>query len=234
MTELEKRYEKQLNKNEPFSYFAYVAQNGRRTDDRLYDNLVKADTEHRLSSSDYGSRADRLTDSGLNASGYEDYLKTKNDGKFIKRTSGASLEKKIDEYKNNVDYENYLSDYEALQSKISQSVIKEIGNSGNFSIEEAYTKAIRAGIAKNLAYVTAEAGVAKAKENAVNKAIQYAKINNLTANGAKEYAIKLGLEESYANRVYNEISSLTEKEKNFYANMSSKDYYDYIKAQAEK
>ena len=232
MTALEKKYEKLLNKNEADSYLVYTAKKGERIGDKFYDTLAKADTNYRLSDSNYGAGANYLSDSGLNGSGYEDYLRGQNDKRFVEKISGGRLQEKIDKHTDTVGYKNYLSNYESMQAKISESVIKEIGAESNFSIEAAYEKAVRAGIAKNLAYITAEAGVIRAKENTVQKAIQYAKINNLTANGAKDYALQLGLDESYANKVYNEIAALTEKEKNFYANMTSKDYYDYIKSQA--
>lgn len=233
MSSFEKKYENLLNKNEADSYFEYASAHGIRTNDKLNDSVVKANTERAFSSSDYGAKAERLSSLGLNASGYEDYLKSQTNKRYSESKENAELTGLINEYKNQKGYQDYLSEYEALQTQISESVIKKIGSGNNFSFENAFDTAIKAGVSKNLAYATAAAGVEKAITNAVNKAIQFAKVNHLSAKQAQKYATDLGLDEFYSKRVYDEISALTDKEKNFYANLTAGDYYNYLQSQAQ-
>lgn len=229
-----KTYETLFNKNRADNYFTYVTKHGIRTNEKYGDTIAKANTDYAVSSSNYGARAQSLADSGLNGSGYEDYLKSESAKASAKTRKNAELTKKVDEYKNKKGYENYLSDYNTIQSKISESVIEKIGSGTNFSVEHAFEEAVRAGMSKELAYITAQNAVLKAKENTMENAVKFAKINNLTPAKAREYALSLGLDASYAEQVYNELSSLTEKEKNFYSSMSAKDYYNYLQSQANK
>lgn len=222
-----------FNKNEEDSYLAYVSKNGVREDERYYDAITKADTDRIISSSDYGTRADSLHSYGLNFSGFEDYLKSNAENQYLKKSDAAERGRYTDEYKNKQGYLEYLSDYEKLQSSISESVIKDIASKRNFSFADALREAVRAGISKDLAYATASSAVKQAKENTLKQALSFAKINNLSAKKAKTYALSLGLDERYAERVYNAIANLTEAEKNFYSKMSANDYYQYIKSQTE-
>ena len=70
--------------------------------------------------------------------------------------------------------------------------------------------------------------------NIALNAVAFAKANNLTAKRAKEYANYLGLDETYAERVYEEISTYMRDGYDFYSSMSSSDYYDYIMSQSKK
>ncbi|MBE6536717.1 MAG: hypothetical protein E7673_02065 [Ruminococcaceae bacterium] len=233
MSWLEEKYKKGLTKNEADSYFEYASKSGIRAADKLSDSIVDANTTRALTGSDYGVNADRLHSSGLNASGYEDYLKRQSSKAFHKTLNDAYFTRRVDEYENKLGYKGYLSDYEALQTQMSETLIEEISKGTNFNVEHAYKKALDAGIAKNLAYVTAETGVEMAIDNTVKKAVQYAKENNLSPEKARDYASELGLDEINAERVFEEISAMPEKEKSFYANMSPSDYYNYIKSHSK-
>ncbi len=222
-----------LNKNEEDSYLAYVSKNGIRKTENYYDALADADTVRTLSSTDYGARADKLASSGLNSSGFEDYLKSRVEGEYVERSKRAERGTYKDEYANQKGYLAYLSDYEKLQSSISESVIKDIASKRNFSYENALNEAVRAGISKDLAYVTASKAVKQAKENAYNQALSFAKLNKLSPNKAKAYALSLGLDERYAERVYEEISALSREQKEFFSHMSTNEFYEYIKSKNE-
>ena len=230
MSYLENLYKDLLNKNEPDSYFAYVNKNGIRAEDKYHDALVKADTDKAISSPDYGKSAEKLDYYGLNKSGYEEYLRSVGEDKYLQKYGSALHTKMADESRNEESYQSYLSKYEALQTKISESLVKKIAAGSNFSIEDAFAEAVRAGISKSLAYATAEAGVAKAKENTFYKAVEFAKANGFTGKQAREYALELGLDDEFADRVYNEIATLSDKEKEFFANMSASEYFDYIQS----
>ena len=234
MKSLEEKYKDALNANKEDSYYTYISKNGIRANDKYHDTLAKADTERMLSSTDYGALAEKLSSSGLNGSGYEDYINSLSVKGYTEQLKKADERRQTDEYKNKKNYTDYLSDYEAVQLKISESLIKKIASGNNFSIEDAYAEAIEAGISKTLAYATAKAGVDKAKDTFKSKAIQHAKLNGLSAEEARSYALMLGLDEDSAKYVYDEISNLSDEEKEFYSKMSASEYYEYIKSQAKK
>lgn len=234
MISLEEKYKNILSKNEKDSYYTYVSKCGTRANEKYHDSLSYADTDLMMKSTNYGALAENLNSSGLNRSGYEDYISSQNVKSYASKLRNADEIRQIGEFRNKTNYKNYISDYETMQLKISESVIKKIASNDIISLEDAYAEAVNAGISKNLAYATAKAGVDKVKESFKKKAVEYAKLNALTAEEAKNYAIEIGLDEDSAKLVYDEISSLTDEEKDFYSNMSAEEYYEYIKSKANK
>lgn len=234
MNSLEKKYNDLLNKNEADSYYTYVSKNGVKAEKKYHEALVNADTARMLSSADYGAAAERLNTSGLNRSGYEDYINSQGLKTYASKLKKAEEVRMVDEYKNRTGYKNYLSDYESIQMKISESVIKKISEGDNLNFEDAYLEALNAGISKSLAYATAKEGVEKATEKVAVKALDYAKINGLSAEEAQNHALELGLDEDTAKRIYKEIFLIRLKEEESDTTVSADDYFDYIKGQTNK
>lgn len=231
---LSTKYKERLKENEADSLYAYLAKNGAREEEGYYDTVGKAETVKSLSDTNYGARASSLASSGLSGSGYEDYLSSLNEKSYKESVANAERTREADKYRNVSGYEKYLSDYDALQSKISSNVISSIITSGSFSLDAAYKAAVDAGISKEYALNTASEGVRLAKEAAAQEAITFAKLNGLSPSVAEKYAKSLGLDDTYAKLVYNEISTFTEEEKDYYSSMSADGYYDYIMSQANK
>ena len=234
MSSLQERYKDLIKNNEAKSYSDYLSQNGIRAEEKYYDTLSKADTDMAVKDTNYGAKASYLHSSGLNKSGYEEYLRGKNAKSYFTSLNQASEEKSIDEYKNKTGYQNYLSDYESIQTKIAESVMKKIASGNNFSFEDAYAEALRAGVSGSLAYVTAQNGISKARQKTIKRVMQYAEENNLTAQQAREYALELGLEEVYADRIHDSIPGVSLNDESFYSGMSAAEYYEYIKSKANK
>lgn len=223
-----------IKSNAPNSYSSYLAKEGKNELYDYYDSIRQAQTTRALSDSDYGKVASSLLSSGLSQSGYSDYLKSNADKSYIKSIAYAEEEKMTDEYKNKSGYEKYLSDFDALQNKIAKSLIESIGKGTNFDYNNAFEKAISAGLEKTLAEQTAYKAISEAKNNTYLAAITFAKANSLTPKKAKEYAKFLGLDDITAERVYQEISVFNKEEKEFYSSMSPEDYYQYILSQSKK
>ena len=234
MTSLEKKYKSLLSKNEADSYLAYVSKSGVNAEGGRQRALEKATSKRALLDTDYGSLAMTLDEMGLNGSGYEDYIASKRSDGYTAEAERAEEKKLIDDYINRSGYAEYLSDYEALQEKMSNEMIKSIGSGDNLSIEDAYLEALNAGISKNLAYATAKAGVEKAKETIAVKAIKYAKTHHMSAKEAEKYALGLGLDAETARIVYDAISTIEGKVKLSYSKMSASEYYDYVRSQSKE
>lgn len=223
-----KRLTEEFKKNSAKSYETYLKEQGKDRDVSYYDALSEANTKRALTDADYGASAEGLLSSGLSSSGFRDYLESSSEQTLTGRVRAAEEERALEEYRTHSGYERYLSDYNSLQSKISEELIKSISKEYDFDYENAFDKAVAAGLSETLARSTAADAVTLARINAFNEAITFAKINKLSANEAKKYAKSLGLSEVYAERVYNEISVLNDDEKKFFSSMSPEQYYDYI------
>ena len=230
MTSLEKKHKNTLNKNEADSYLTYVSKHGESGRIKYNAGVEGAKTERRLSDTDYGAVADRLNDTGLNRSGYEDYLTSKSNAKHNAYVGAAREDLMIDEYTERSGYASYLSDYEKMQTKLSESLIKKLSDENTMNLENAYAEVVNAGVSKSLAYATATAAVEKAKENVTIKAINFAKKNRLAASDAQKYALTLGLDADSAKIVYNAVIALTNEEQTYYSGMSAREYYSYVKS----
>ena len=190
---LKEKYGESAKRNLQKSYAAFVAEEGKNPDYAYAEAMKSAKAKKAISDTNYGSRSASLYSKGLSSSGYEDLLRSEAERSYDTAKKDAEGAKYSGEFKNVSGYESYLSNYESLQKKISDSVVKELEAGGNFDLESAYKRAIEAGLNEDSAYAAANAGVAKAKSKAFNDAITYAKEKNLSAKSAKKYAESLGL-----------------------------------------
>ncbi len=193
-------YEEKLKKNSADSYSMYLAKNGIRSRDDYLDSVAAAGAAKELSEIKNNGMSDSLSAAGLSKSGYSDYLKSENEKTYISAIQKAEREQAVSEYKNTSGYEKYLSDYEKIQNEISKSFIESFGKGDSFDFEKAYAKAVEAGLNNSFAFYAATKGVNAAVKNTVDRAVAFAKLNNLSAYRAKQYAKQLGLPERYAKR----------------------------------
>lgn len=233
MTALEK-YSEKLKENAHKSYESYLAERAKDKDVPYYDTLRTAKTKRALSDAEYGTGASRLLSAGLSTSGYRDYLEGRAEENALDEAAYAERERALDEHQAKSGYEAYLSDYAGLQTKISESLIKDISRGYDFDFDNALGRAASAGLSATLAYSTAAEAVALAKRNAYNEALTFAKLNKLSAKQAKEYAKKLGLDEKNAERVYEEVSVFNKEERELLNSMTPNQYYNYIISRANK
>ena len=224
---MNKRYKDLLSKNAKDSFYTYLSKNA--DPDNSARAVGNAAVKERLTSTDYGTLAEKLSKSGLSGSGYEEYLKRESkrarDSALLLSESDAAE----NEARARVGYEKYVSEYEKLQGKISDAVIEHFSEGGSVSLEEAYSYAVGRGLSEEYAYYTAAAAVRSASEVAVKKIIAFADKHHLTAKQARRYARNSGLDERYVKQVYEAALSLSEEERVKYSTMSPNDYINYIK-----
>ena len=229
-----KKYEKLLLENEKDSYREYVAKNGVEADALYQDAAAAAKNEAMRSGAKYGAQGEAFFSTGLSTSGYADYINGIAKENYRRGLGYAEHLKALGGYQNTTSYEAYVSDYEKMQDKIAESFVDSFSKSGSFDIDSALKNAIKAGLNSDRAHAAATNAVNKAKENAYERVILFAKANGLTPLKAEEYAKALGLDERYQKRVYDQISVFTDQEKAFYSSMTPQQYYDYILSLAER
>ena len=224
---MNKSYKDLLNKNAKDSFYTYLSKS---TEPSTAARAVStAAINERLTSTDYGALAERLSKSGLSGSGYEEYLKRENKRKKDSALASAEGAEAQSEARARMGYEKYVSEYEKLQSKISDAVIEHFSARDGVSLEDAYSYAVGRGLSEDHAYYTAAAAVRAASEAAVKKIIAFADKHHLTAKQARRYARNSGLDERYVKQVYEAALSLSEEERIKYSTMSPNDYINYIK-----
>ena len=227
-------FKKNLDKNLPDTYESYLAKEGARANDLYLSSVSESKALENFESPNFGKESERLIELGLNGSGYEDYLLAESAKQAKKRHNSAITAKEETDYYNRSGYAKYLSDYEALQEKISSSVIASVKENLNFNLDDAYRLAVNSGLREPYATETAKSAVSKAKRAAVNKAIAYADEKGLSAIKAKAYAKSLGLDGKYLEEVYDTVSYLDAEDKKYFSSLSTEDYINYLKEQAKK
>ena len=137
MISLEQKRKNLFNKNAADSYATYVSKNGSSAKNKYRAALEDAAVKQKLRDTDYGALADGLMDAGLNASGYEDYLRSRASAEYGADVGAAHENFLRDEASDRSGYAAYLSDYEAMQTKLSESLIKKISTDNNLSVLKA-------------------------------------------------------------------------------------------------
>ena len=234
MKQLKDLYSDKYKKNESLSFHEYLSENSEQKELKRADALKAADTKRRFGDDNYGNAASMLNDIGLSLSGYADYITASARDRYAGEKGKSELDYKLGEAKEIAGYEKYISDYDALQSKISNSVIESLINDQEFNLEAAYKKALDAGLSKRRAFESATAGVKGAKEKVYDSAVLFAKLNSLSPKRAKDYATSLGLEEKDAERVYQAILEFGRADKEFLSTLTPDGYYQYVVSQSNK
>lgn len=227
-------FKKKLDANKADTYETYLAKEGAPRLEGYLSSLSEIKATDRLSSTDFGASAEKLSSLGLSGSGYEDYLRAENAKKAEARENAAALKMEASDFYNRSGYAKYLSDYEALQEKISNSVITSVVDDLSFNLDDAYRLAVNSGLSEAYAEAVAKSAVSKARRAAVKKAIAYAEDKGLSALQAKEYASSLGLDGRYLEEVYDTVSYFDLDDKRYFGSISTKDYLEYLKEQAKK
>jgi len=193
--------------------------------DKLADISVKArrekigDTAHN----------EKLSGLGLSRSGYADYLKGEKQRSLEEQRTRAKREIYEAEANAYSGYAEYLNNYNTVQEALNKKFIDGLITDGVFDIDAAERIAIDAGIPKERARETAELGVLISRNRAVAAAAKYAKSKNYSYNGAKYYALSLGLNDFDAIRVAEQVSRITEEEAEHYESLDKESYFDEIK-----
>jgi hypothetical protein len=219
-----------LKKNAPMSLKEYLALNSEGTADadRLTSNALYGAA---VADTSYGALGERLTSSGLAGGGYEEFIKSQNAstaGGALARADEARMRSEADTKRG---YSAYVSDYERLQEKISDAVIKHFAATTVFDINEAYRYALGAGLSGDGALITAARAVKAARDNTVEYVIRLAIREDMSPKKARRYAEQYGLDKRYLDKIYDSVAKLTDEEKRYFSGMSAEDLMKHIEKQ---
>lgn len=183
--------------------------------------------------STYGERAEKLSNSGLDFSGYAAYINKYAEEKR-KESINSALNKVLGtEQKNREGYLNYVEKINAERAKENQSKINKITSAlkgtGILNYEDAYNYAISEGLDEDIADAAAKNAVAENTRKARQNIVKTILSKRLSAEETFVYATALGLEESAAAELAEYAKKINES-----FNPTTGTYADYIKNLAKK
>lgn len=224
---------KKLAKNRSKTYEEYVLERGinAKADLLEAEASIKADTA--VADTDYGALAEGLGKKGLSGSGYEDYMRSRVNLNAKGRLAAAMHASELTDYEGRSGYAKYMSDYEALQEKLSKSIIEKLSLEEYPDYDTMLNYAINAGLDGERAKIAASTSFKTAKDNSVYRAIAFAQNNGLSAYRAKKYALSEGLSYEDASRVYDAVKLLVSDTYEQYYTLGAEEYIDYLKERAE-
>ena len=138
--ELGKRLE---GKNRSLSYAEWLGRNGTVGDS---DALRNALTKRAKNSPDYGAAAQKLSDLGLDKTGYANYLRRENEAAYQRSEAEIREQNAARESGNRNGYLAYLKRWESEQDELMQKTLSSLAESKVSNLDDAYADALAAGL----------------------------------------------------------------------------------------
>ena len=224
---LKQRGEKNKSSGGADSYEDYKHKNG-LSDIRGYADAVGAlYAASKMNTSTYGANSRRLANKGLQSSGYAAYIDD-----LAEQGFGQGLDKIKDEYaKREADtargYASYLDKYRDRQTRLERSVSSHLTNSGVVDMSTAVAYAMSAGLSKEAAERIAAEAYEIGRQKVFKSVLEQTVRLGLDAEGARQLAIKMGISESDAEAMADEVSDMLR----YYGNISE-EYLDFLEQRA--
>lgn len=204
-------------------YRSWLSQNGIDSAKIYADSIRDITGDYKQAKSEYGSLAESLSELGLTASGYSDYLNGKAYSEMQKRKEGARAKYAENERKNRQGYSEYISGAAKKDYSNYTDVVNSISNAGILDYEEAYNFALQEGLSESsaeLAAITANDMVKrKRRENALKTIIG----KSFGRTQAREYALAIGFSDAEAEELAEYAYKINRE--NYY----SSEYIEYLK-----
>ena len=210
-------------RNDPKSLREYVAGLGDLSESEAISQEAKKDLA--FGDTRYGALGRALAKSGLFSGGYEEYLRSVTSSNYADERSRAAEAKMLAEGRRIGGYESYLSEYDKMQSKLSDVFISEMKSSDVYDLEKMYELATERGLSESNALYTAAAAIRKSSTNATEKIINFAARYGLTPVQTANYARTFGLDKYYVDRAENAVKQFANVS---YEGLSYSEYMEYI------
>ncbi len=204
------------------NYKEWVLTNGINSSKTYADTVRDITLDYNRAKSEYGTRAEKLGELGLSASGYSDYLSGKAYSEMQKRKQSAKESYAENEMKNLSGYSKYLSEKKSEAKKLYDNVVSEITASKIIDYDKAYEYAISAGLDDESAAIAAKSASDTAYKNLRNEVLNTIIARNFEESQAREYALAMGLGEYEADELAEYAFKINQ------AAYYSSDYLEYL------
>ena len=227
LSDKQKEYRDIAKKNKKRNYESWLNSQSISSSDDYTDTIADIKAQDRRSSLTYGALGQDLSESGLDASGYADYIRRSKKADYQKLYEKAQYDKYIGNFEGKQGYEKYLSDYNAQQEKLRSDVTETIYSKRIFDLETAYAIAMDAGLSEENALDIITTATREAKNKTCNHVISYARKEQMSASQARAYATSLGLDEKSITYILGQLE-ISESEEDYYSSLTADQYLKYL------
>ena len=204
-------------------YRSWLSQNGIDSEKIYAESIRDITGDYKQAKSEYGSLAESLSNLGLTASGYSDYLNSKAYSEMQKRKEGARAKYVENERKNREGYSDYIAGITKKDYSNYTDVVNSISNAGILDYDEAYNFALQEGLSGSTAELAARTATDMVKRKRRESVIKTIISNSFGRTQAREYALAVGLSEDEAAELAEYADKINRE--NYY----SSDYIEYLK-----
>ena len=226
-TTLEELMKKYLSKNPtlgtPDSYDVYKHKNNLSSLKSYTDAVNSLYASSKKSSSSYGANNRKISNKGLQNSGYASYVDDLAENSFTSGLNSLNAERAKNESEARSSYASYLEKYRDKQSQVKDNVMSHLIGNDIVDINTAIAYGVNAGLSREDAELVGQNAYEITKQKVLNKILEQTVSLGLDENGAKMLAIKMGVNDSDADGIAKEVGELLK----YYRDLSD-DYLEFL------
>ncbi len=214
--------------NRAMSLAEYTESLGKSPNDGYLAALTGALNRRRTSDTDYGETAERLRDSGLAGGGYEEFLTRRADEQLELDRDSALGAKLREEAEIDAGYAKYLKSFRDKEISRANRIRQQLLSNEVVNPDTSYAIAVNAGLsADDAAAVSAEV-YSIMRDRIFTGCLERVATLELDAEGAREYAIRMGLTEADADALASEARDYLKYYKDYAGS-----YMDYLEDKSD-
>ena len=204
-------------------YRRWLKENGIDSERIYADSIRDITSDYKMAKSEYGALAESLSNLGLTASGYSDYLNGKAYSEMQKRKEGARSKYAENEEKNRKGYSEYVAELAKAEKSSYDNVVSSITAAGIMDYDEAYSFALSQGLSESSAELAAKSASDNVRRKTRESALKTIIGQSFGKSQAREYSLALGLSKTEAEELAEYADKINRQP--YY----SSDYLEYLK-----
>ena len=207
----------------PDSYDVYKHKN-RLENIGSYSNAVASlYAASKRGSSQYGANNRKLSNKGLQNSGYAAYVDSLSKNSFKSGAEALKDNFAKAEDDSRFSYAAYLDKYREKKETVKKSVMSHLVDNDVVDINTAIAYGMNVGLSPEDAKAIGESAYEITKQKTLNKILEQTVSLGLDKDGAKALALKMGISEEDANSLAEEVDDMLK----YYSNIS-KEYLEFL------
>lgn len=175
----------------------------------------------------FGQNSRKISNNGLQNSGYSAYVGSLAKQNFNQGLSSLNKTFSDNEAKARSSYASYLDTYLNKKKSVARSVMTHLIDNDVTDITTATAYGMSAGLSKEDAEAIGKSAYEVTRQKLFNKILEQSASLGLDKDGAKLLAMKMGISETDADSLAQEVNELLKYYKNI-----SEDYLDFLEERA--
>ena len=228
LEELVKKYLKDSpTPSSPATYEGYLHENGLSHANKYSSSASSLYALSKRSGADFGSNKRNLANSGLQNSGYAEYIDALSRSKLESGLKSLENEYKESDQKARSSYTSYLDSYRRKEQTLKNSVMSHLISNDIADLGTAIAYGMSAGLSKEAATLVGYGAYEITKQKVLNKLLEQTASLGLDKDGAELLAKRMGVSESDAKDMADEVYDILK----YYGNLSE-DYLEFLEQRA--